>query len=496
MRRWVLRIAGMLAATLALLVVCEVSLRLAGFHAEVGGSEALPFALPLFRPTAGPDGSAMLTRQDAPVGFRQEKPVNGLRIFVIGESSAYGFPFGPEFAFSRFLQERLSAAWPDRTVEVVNAAMPGIGSWQARKVVEEVAGYDPDILVVYLGHNELSRAGPTETGAIARLAARLRFYQLAVVAADALRGWRGGTPTVDKMRRNTDPFGPIRDRARGVATQTDAERDWALARYRENLRAIVASARAAGASVVLAGLAQNMADHPPGASRHRRGLSDDARARWRAAMQSAAAHMQAQEWHAALAQLRAAQEIDARPAILHYMRGQCLEALGRYASARAAFRDASDRDAVPLGATGDVNRIIAEVAHETGSRFVDVLGALRRGSPHGLVGSTLFCDSIHPTVEGHAEIARILAAALGVPDNLVPPPDVAAVLAAHPEIQDKIYRTNTVFYLILGWHDKALAEANEAMQHYPDMKKARDGIEDFRTRDPVKAWDDLPEAAP
>lgn len=495
MRRWVLRSGAMLVVTLALLAACEIALRLAGFHAEVGGSEAMPFSLPLFRPTVGPDGVAMLQRQDAPVGFRQEKPADGLRVFVVGESSAYGFPFGPEFAFSRFLQERLSAAWPDRTVEVVNAAIAGIGSWQVRSVVEEIADYHPDILIVYLGHNELSRAGPAETGAMARLAPQIRFYQLAVVAADALRGWRGGAPTVDKMRRNTDPFGPIRDRARGVATQTDAERDWALARYRENLRAIVDTARAAGASVVLAGLAQNMSDHPPGASRHRRGLSDDQRARWRTAMQSAAAHMQAQEWRAALVQLRSAEQIDARPAILHYMRGQCLEALGRYASARAAFRDASDRDAVPLGATSAVNRVIAEVASETGARFVDVLQALRRASPHGLVGSALFCDSIHPTVEGHAEIARILAVGLGVPAGAAPPPDVVALLAAHPEIQDKIYRTNTVFYLLLGWHDKALAEATEAMQRYPDMKKARDGVDDFRAHDPVRSWDDLPDAA-
>jgi lysophospholipase L1-like esterase len=489
------RAGGLLAVTLALLAVCEIALRLGGFHAQVGGSEALPFSLPLFRPTVGPDGVARLQRQDAPIGFRQEKPANGMRVFVIGESSAFGFPFGPEFAFSRFLQERLAAAWPDRTVEVVNAAMPGIGSWQVRAIVDEIAAYHPDVLLVYLGHNELSRAGPAEAGVLARLAPQVRFYQLAVVAADAVRGWRGGMPTVDKMRRNTDPFGAIRDRARGVATQTDAERDWTLARLRENLRAIVATGQAAGATVVLAGLAQNMADHRPGGSRHRRGLSDDERARWRAAMQRAAAHMQAQEWRPALAQLRRAQRIDARPAILHYMRGQCLAALGRYASARAAFRDASDRDAVPLGATGAVNRVIEEVADEAGAPFVDVLQALRRTSPHGLVGSALFCDSIHPTVAGHAEIARILAAALGVPAGAVPAADVDALLAAHPEIEDKIYRTNTVFYLLLGWHDQAWAEANQGMQRYPDLKKARDGIDDFRARDPVRSWDDLPDAA-
>jgi lysophospholipase L1-like esterase len=496
MSRRLLRAAAVLAVTLALLAACEGVLRLVGYGAPPASSSdpTLQATLPLFRPAAGRDGVPMLQRSDAPVAFRQEKPANGYRVFVVGESSAFGYPFGPEFAFSRFLQERLAAAMPDRSVEVVNAAIPGIGSWQARQVVEEVAAYRPDVLVVYLGHNEFNRSGPAEVGWLTRWAGGLRFYQLASAAGDAVRGWRHAPGSVGRMRRDNDPFGPIRDRARGATTLTTRDREWSLSRFRENLYAIVATARAAGATVVLAGLAQNVTDHRPGASRHRRGLSPDERAQWRAAMEHAAERMRAQDCRGALAALRRSLEIDTRPAIAHYMRAQCLEQLGRFATARAAYRTASERDEVPLGAPSAANRLIAEVAAETGSQFVDVPAALERISPHGLVGADLFCDSIHPSVAGHLAIARILGAALGVPADGGPQTDVAALLAAHPDIEDKIYRTNAVFYLMLGWHDAAQAELDEAVERYPELREFRDGIAKFKAQDKVGDWTDLPDA--
>ena len=214
-----------------------------------------------------------------------------------------------------------------------------------------------------------------------------------------VRGWRGQTPTVARMRRDYGPVRPdSRPRPRRRDARRAAERDWALARYRDNLRAIVRTAQAAGASVVLAGLAQNLSDHPPGASRHRRGLSDSrassggaprCRRRRRA--------MQAQDWRAALdaAAHRPRASMRGRRS-LHYMRGQCLEALGRFASARAAYRDASDRDAVPLGAPGAVNRVIEEVAERDRLR---VRGCARRAGarPARTGWSARRCSAIRST---------------------------------------------------------------------------------------------------
>ena len=492
--RRLIRIAGPLLVTVVLLGVAEVALRVAGYRgaADAGGDPQVN-SLPLFQPATGPDGSARLQRRDAPISFLRDKPRNGYRVFVVGESSAFGFPFGPEFAFSRFLQERLAAAMPSRTVEVVNAAISGIGSWQVRGVVDEIARYSPDVLVVYMGHNELTRSGPATLGAFARVAAQTRLYQLAAVAGHAVRRWRGGPIDVEQMRSHDDPFSAIHDRARGASTPSLRERERMLVRFADNLHAIVTTAQAAGAKVILAELAQNLRDYPPGASRHRRGLSADQRQRWRAAVEDADARLRAGECPAALADLRAAMRIDARPAILHYLRGRCLEALGRFASARAAYRAASDHDQIPLGAPSALNRVIQQVAAETGAQFLPVVGPLMRSSPHGLLGDQLFYDSIHPTVAGHAAIARIVATALGAPDSAPDGTEVAALLAAHPDIQDQIYRTNTVFYLNMGWHERALAEITEAGKHYPDLIPLLAKVEEVVGRDPVPSWADIPD---
>src|SRR4030095_13353199 len=127
--RLLLRIAGPILVTLALLAGLEGVLRLVGFQTPAAPTgDPLLHPLPLFKPVAGADGGAVMQRHDAWGAFRQEKPANGFRVFIIGDSNSFGHPFGPEFAFGRFLQERLAAAMPQRTVEVVHSSLHGIVS--------------------------------------------------------------------------------------------------------------------------------------------------------------------------------------------------------------------------------------------------------------------------------------------------------------------------------------------------------------------------------
>jgi lysophospholipase L1-like esterase len=471
--------------------------RLVGFEAPAGTTgDPLLNPLPLFRTVEVQDGIAMLKRHDAWGTFRQEKPANGFRVFVIGDSNSFGHPFGPEFAFPRFLQEHLAAAMPDRTVEVVNYSLNGIGSWHARKVLDEVLGHQPDVIIIYVGHADWIMPGPDEINPLVRRLAPLRLYQLAVVAEQKLQKWNDGKVKAERVMHRYEPYGRARDRARGNDTLTTRDRDWITARYRAELRAMVSTAQAAGVKVILAGIVQNLRDYRPGASRHQRGLSDDARARWREALGQADADMKAGNCAAALADLDTARKIDPHPAITQYMRAQCLDTLGQYEAARAAYREASDLDEVPLGAPSSFNRVLQEVAQETGAQYVDVPSDLVRFSPHGLVGRTMFLDHVHPTVAGHAAIARSLAAGMGAQNGDRDMTDVAALTAAHPEIQDKIYRANTLLYLMLGWHDQAKAELDEALQHYqdPELFKFRDELKNFRERDTVRNWDDFPDA--
>ena len=102
-------------------------------------------------PHAGARGDALV--QPAGVSARA-KSSDELRIFVLGGSSAYGFPWGAERAFSSILERALQASLPERDVHVVNAAAMSYGSHRLRILTHELLEYSPDLLLLYTGHNE------------------------------------------------------------------------------------------------------------------------------------------------------------------------------------------------------------------------------------------------------------------------------------------------------------------------------------------------------
>src|SRR5512146_1812011 len=86
--------------------------------------------------------------------FAARKPEGQLRIFVQGESSAAGFPYGRWASPAALLQQRLQRAYPDREVEVVNTAMAAVTSYVLLDFADEIIAQRPDAVVIYTGHNE------------------------------------------------------------------------------------------------------------------------------------------------------------------------------------------------------------------------------------------------------------------------------------------------------------------------------------------------------
>lgn len=490
---------GPLIVAVVLLAGAEGALRLAGFETRIAaGSAAQANLIPLFRPATGADGTALWQRPDVPVAFRRVKPPNGLRVFVLGESSVLGWPFGPEFAFSRFLGDRLAAAFPDRVVEVVNCGVNAIGSADVRRIVEEeVVRYAPDVLIIYTGHNDWWVPRRRELTPVMRHLVDLRLFQLAAAANARWRRWRYGQLDAGRMKTLDAQFGDAWRRARSEATLSQAQADDIVREFAENLRAMVRAAQRAGATVILGTLGQNLRDFPPGASRHRRGLSADEKARWTALVEEAQELTGRGACGSALRALGGAFRIDRRPALTYYARARCLDALGHYGRARASYRIASDRDEVPMGVRSRSNDAIRAVAAETGVLLVDVPGTLAQASPHGLVGHPWFFDHLHPTFAGHIAIARAFAPALGAPDGSWPDP--VALEAAHPEVVKQEYVATILVYLMLGWYDAADRLIDAEVERFPDLAanpevvpRLHAAIAAMRADDPSRPPTDLP----
>ncbi|RMD92982.1 MAG: SGNH/GDSL hydrolase family protein, partial [Calditrichaeota bacterium] len=86
--------------------------------------------------------------------FLKHKPANAYRIFVLGGSSAAGYPYLYNGTFPRMLKTRLQDAYPQKLIEVVNLAMPAVNSFTLLDFMRELPDYQPDLILIYAGHNE------------------------------------------------------------------------------------------------------------------------------------------------------------------------------------------------------------------------------------------------------------------------------------------------------------------------------------------------------
>ena len=510
-------VVGGLVAGVGLLVVAELALRALGIQPPAAQSD--PFAgfsrvVPMFAPAVRADGmkvyrvSAARTiaatghdSQEPQREFLPDKAPGTFRVFVIGDSSAAGVPYGTGYAFSTWLGRRLAAELPGVPSEVVNAAMPGYATRRLTVLVDEIAGYAPDLVIVYNGHNEFAErrfyAHLLDTDPrLFRLRERLVSTRLWGLLAGLLPRGRtrtdGGTPRfqIEEGHEAREMFAVLNERAGGHGYPTARERAYGEMLYRRNLEYIVRTARAAGARVMLLTLSQNFAGWPPGASAHRSGLSADDLATWtRLVEDGTRAADEAHDCPAALAAWGRALAIDDAFADLQYRMARCEERLGDFDAARARYRVASDLDQVPHGAPTHFNDVIREVARAEGALLADADGALVRGSAHGLVGNDLFADWVHPNIGAHQLIAAAIADELrraGVPApaerwtrDAYADPDPGALLAADPGLRVREHFALMGACLLAHREVCALGEADTLIASDPSnvgWRKAREEV--------------------
>ena len=189
-----------------------------------------------------------------PARLAARKPADALRIFILGESAAMGTP-DPSFGFARILEVMLRRAYPGRRFEVVNAAVRGINSHVILPIARECAEHDPDLLIVYMGNNEVTGLYAPEPGS-PNLVAHPRLLRLITWAKTTRTAQLFGSPGRGAEAPQDMPF----FRARRIAAD-DPRRLAILDNFRANLRDICAAAR--GAKVLVSTVAVNLRDCPP-----------------------------------------------------------------------------------------------------------------------------------------------------------------------------------------------------------------------------------------
>jgi lysophospholipase L1-like esterase len=410
-RKWCFRVAAV-SLPLAALVVAELILIWAGFGEDLGlvqsagdGAHAEVFR---FNPHVDQAyyGATDLSGPE-PRPFVLPRPVGTFRIVVIGGSTVEGFPYPSELAFPRFLEILLRAQQPDREVEVLNAGITAINSFSEADLVKQSMASDPNLIIVYTGHNEFvgpGGVGSTSGGVSPRWSPALyalRGTRTFQTIAHALR------PRVNEDRELFDQLpGDLKIPLGGVKFRR-AE-DW----LRSNIQRIVAVAVESRVPLLLLTPVTNLRHQRPMQSLSRVELTAGELSRWRESFEKGEKMRADGQFAEALEDFESARVIDDGNALLEFRQAQCFEGLERWEDARAAYQAACDLDACRFRAPASFARIIEECAAAAQGgdvHFLDTAAIFADGTPHRIPGSESFVEHVHFTCEGNWRMAAILA---------------------------------------------------------------------------------------
>ena len=342
--------------------------------------------------------------------FPRKKDSNSYRIFCMGGSTTYGRPFDYRTSFCGWLEAFLNTVEPDRNWQVINAGGISYASYRVAALMEELENYQPDLFIIYSGHNEFLEERTYQniiklpellTGANA-LFAHSRIYALITNAVTEFN------PPPYKLKEEVD------ERLAHTIGPQDYHRDDKLredivTHYRLNIRRMKEIADAAGSRIIFITPARNIKDQSPFKSEHNASLTEAQLEQWQQQYKQGIELLKQNLPQEALKWFDQALRLDDRYAELHYLRGKSLFALGRYAEARSSFERAADEDIAPLRILTEMQTALTEEVSDLKVPLIDfdqILKDQNLGNKgYDITGQEWFLDHVHPTIEGHRELA-------------------------------------------------------------------------------------------
>lgn len=352
-----------------------------------------------------------------PQTFAASKSDSAYRIFCLGGSTTYGRPYDDQTSFAGFLRATLPQLDPTKHWEVVNAGGISYGSTRVALLMRELVEYQPDLFVVYTGHNEFLEEQtfssvmntPESVLSLGALAAHMRTFS---VAHRLVHGSQSSAPQSGSVA--SDEVDTLLDRSVGPSAyhRDDVMRQNVIAQFRENLKQIVTVARNAGADVVLVTPAANVRNCRPFKSEYQDSLTAQQIKTHRANYQAAKDALAADDHALALENITAALSIDDRHAATLFLRGSILWAQADWEEARQAFTAAREEDVCPLRAPQQIVGTVREVAASMKVRLIDFEQQVTEVAEHHTPDDDWFLDHVHPTIAGHELLARSICQTL------------------------------------------------------------------------------------
>ena len=302
--------------------------------------------------------------------FDIEKKKNAFRVFILGGSSAAGYPFTPNGDFGKYLKKYLESVYPQNKIEVINLAITAVNSYTIRDLMPGVLEQKPDLIIIYAGHNEYYGAlgvGSMESLGtnrwIVNFVLKLNDFKITQLVRNILK-WGSGLFSSRQKTSGTLMSRMAKDQL--IEYNSDIFRE-GVDQFRGNMEDVLNMTKKAGVPVILSTLTCNLKDQPPFVS---------------------------------------VKNSKYPPAGTVYKEAERALNSGNREDADSLFRYAKDLDALRFRAPEEFNTMLKAFGKKYKYPVVNIDSVFEVNSPDSITGNSLMTDHLHPVLAGYKIMAK------------------------------------------------------------------------------------------
>ena len=310
----------------------------------------------------------------------------------------------------RFLEAILETRYPQQDFEVINLAITAINSNVILPISKELAQYNADAWMIYMGNNEM--VGPYGAGTIFGNKAPSTAYIKTILTLKKLRTvqWLENT-ILHKLKNDSlsskKEWDGVNMFAENKLRHNDAAKLRAYQNFEQNIAGIFAHAKKKNMPIFISTVVSNLKDCSPFISLHRKDITSDELEQFNIAYQLGREALQIGHYERAHDYFNEAAIIDESYAELQFQRATCLLALGDQENALSTYKKARDLDALSIRADTRINDIIRNqiiLSNYNKIFFTDTVKNFEQ-SPFSIPGETHFFEHVHFTMSGNYRVA-------------------------------------------------------------------------------------------
>jgi tetratricopeptide (TPR) repeat protein len=333
-----------------------------------------------------------------PAVFRKIKTPSTFRILCLGESTMFGTPYQMAATAPSIIRKQLSHLYPSVEFEVINAGASAVNSNVVLDLAQQFMDYEPDLILLYLGHNEYYGPDGVGAGILSKWFPFLIQFKYSIRDLYSIRALER-LFTAEKLEQHSKTLMQAVSKGEFVQ-ENSAEAEWVTENYERNMRKLFQLCRQRKVPIIVSDLTSNLQFPPFASSNGGNPIVYDLRS---VIIKSMFEHDSLEQARMLLTNWLQRDTTDALP---QFWIGKYKIAVHNYAEALYHFQKARDLDLLKFRAPTATIQALKRVCTEYSISLLSTDSLFLALSSNRITGKELFWEHLHPNGIGYYYLAN------------------------------------------------------------------------------------------